>query len=47
MAGRAGVPLTMDDFDHFARKVPVIANLRPSGEFLMEDFFYAVACLPC
>ncbi|WP_439576129.1 L-arabinonate dehydratase [Phreatobacter sp.] len=41
MAGRAGVPLTPDDFDAFSRKVPVIANLRPSGDFLMEDFFYA------
>jgi dihydroxy-acid dehydratase len=41
MAGRAGVALTPDDFDAFSRKVPVIANLRPSGDFLMEDFFYA------
>src|SRR5690606_8511201 len=41
MAGRAGVPLDLDDFDRVARQVPVIANLRPSGEFLMEDFYYA------
>ena len=41
MAGRAGVELTPDDFDTFSRRVPVIANLRPSGNFLMEDFFYA------
>jgi dihydroxy-acid dehydratase len=41
MANRAGVPLTLDDFDTFARKVPVLANLQPSGKFLMEDFFYA------
>ncbi len=41
MAGRAGVSLTPDDFDAFSRKIPVIANLRPSGDFLMEDFFYA------
>ena len=41
MAGRAGVPLTPDDFDAFSRKVPVIANIRPSGGFLMEDFYYA------
>ena len=41
MAGRAGVPLDLDDFDRVAREVPVIANLRPSGEFLMEDFYYA------
>jgi dihydroxy-acid dehydratase len=41
MARRAGVPLTLDDFDRFARSVPVLANLRPSGEYLMEDFYYA------
>jgi dihydroxyacid dehydratase/phosphogluconate dehydratase len=41
MARRAGVELTLDDFDVFARKVRVLANLRPSGEYLMEDFFYA------
>jgi dihydroxy-acid dehydratase len=41
MANRAGVSVTLDDFDAFARKVPVLANLRPSGAFLMEDFFYA------
>jgi dihydroxy-acid dehydratase len=41
MARRAEVPLSLDDFDAFARKVRVLANLRPSGEYLMEDFFYA------
>ncbi len=41
MAGRAGVPLDLDDFDRVARAVPVIANLRPSGDYLMEDFYYA------
>ena len=41
MAGRAGVPLDLDDFDRVARQVPVIANLRPSGDYLMEDFHYA------
>ncbi len=41
MAGRAGVELSMADFDAYSRKVPVIANIRPSGEYLMEDFFYA------
>jgi dihydroxy-acid dehydratase len=41
MARRASVPLTLDDFDAFAKTVPVIANIRPSGEYLMEDFFYA------
>ncbi|HET7714377.1 MAG TPA: L-arabinonate dehydratase [Bauldia sp.] len=41
LAGRAGVPLNLDDFDRVGREVPVIANLRPSGEYLMEDFYYA------
>jgi dihydroxy-acid dehydratase len=41
MAGRAGIDLTLADFDRVAREVPVIANIRPSGAFLMEDFFYA------
>ena len=41
MARRAGVPITLQDFDDFAQKVPVIANVRPSGEWLMEDFFIA------
>ena len=41
MARRAGVALTLDDLDAVARKVPVLANLFPSGEGLMEDFYYA------
>ncbi len=41
MAGRAGVALDLDDFDAVSRRVPVLANLRPSGEYLMEDFYYA------
>ncbi|WP_204330610.1 dihydroxy-acid dehydratase domain-containing protein, partial [Proteus mirabilis] len=42
MARRAGVDITLDDFDKASRKVPVIANVRPSGDtYLMEDFFYA------
>jgi len=41
MAGRAGVPLTMDRFDELSATTPVLANLRPSGEFLMEDLFDA------
>jgi dihydroxy-acid dehydratase len=41
MARRAGIPLTLDRFDELARQVPVLANVRPSGAFLMEDFFYA------
>ena len=41
MARRAGHDLTLARFDEISRKVPVIANIRPAGEFLMEDFFYA------
>ena len=41
MAGRAGVALDLARFDTIARRTPVIANLRPTGEFLMEDFHYA------
>jgi dihydroxy-acid dehydratase len=41
MARRAGVSLDMQRFDEISRKVPVIANITPSGKYLMEDFFYA------
>ena len=41
IARRAGVPLDLDRFDALARKVPVLANMRPAGKYLMEDFFYA------
>ncbi len=41
VARRAGVPLTIDRFDELARRTPLLANLRPAGKFLMEDFFYA------
>ena len=42
MAKRAGHKITLADFDAASRKVPVIANIRPSGDqYLMEDFFYA------
>ena len=41
MARRAGVDLTLDDLDAVGRKVPVLANLFPSGDRLMEDFHYA------
>jgi dihydroxy-acid dehydratase len=40
-ARRAGQPVTMDDFDRLSREVPVLANVRPSGKYLMEDFYYA------
>ena len=42
MARRAGHRIGLDDFDEASRRVPVIANIRPSGDrYLMEDFYYA------
>jgi dihydroxy-acid dehydratase len=41
LAGRAGIKLTLDDFDELSKRTPVLANLRPSGRYLMEDFYYA------
>ena len=41
MARRAGLALTLDDLDAMGRRVPVLANLFPSGDRLMEDFHYA------
>ena len=41
VARRAGIPLTIDRFDALARRTPLVANIRPAGKFLMEDFFYA------
>ena len=41
IARRAGVPLTLDRFDQISEQVPVLADLRPSGRFLMEDFHHA------
>lgn len=41
LARRAGVALPMERFDEVGRKVPLIADIRPSGRFLMEDFYYA------
>jgi dihydroxy-acid dehydratase len=42
MSRRAGHPVTLDDFDAASRRIPVIANIRPSGSrYLMEDFYYA------
>src|SRR5438477_12993291 len=41
MAKRAGTQISLSDFDRISREVPVIANVRPSGAYLMEDFFYA------
>ncbi len=41
IAGRAGVPLELDDFDRLAHDLPLLVDLQPSGRFLMEDFYYA------
>ncbi len=42
MSRRAGCAVSLDDFDALSRTVPVLANIRPSGDqYLMEDFYYA------
>ncbi|TBN42713.1 dihydroxy-acid dehydratase [Paracoccus subflavus] len=41
IAGRVGVDITLDDWDRCGRDVPTIVNLMPSGQYLMEEFFYA------
>ncbi len=41
IAGRLGIDLTLDDFDAAGRGVPVLANLQPSGTYLMDDLFRA------
>ena len=41
MAGRAGIKITLDRFDEFSKRTPMLANIRPSGKYLMEDFYYA------
>jgi len=42
LSRRAGFPLVLDDFHAAGKRVPVLANIRPSGsQYLMEDFFYA------
>ena len=41
IAGRVGIDLTLDDWDRLGRDVATIVNLMPSGEYLMEEFFYA------
>jgi dihydroxy-acid dehydratase len=41
MAGRAGATLDLDRFDALSRRTPFLANIRPSGQYLMEDFYYA------
>jgi dihydroxy-acid dehydratase len=41
LAGRCGLKLELPKFDEISQRVPVLANIRPSGAFLMEDFYYA------
>ncbi len=41
IAGRMGVELKLEDFDKIGSKIPLLANLKPSGKYLMEDFYYA------
>ncbi|MEI9942901.1 MAG: IlvD/Edd family dehydratase [Chitinophagaceae bacterium] len=41
IAGRLGVELDLEDFDKIGSKVPLLVNLKPSGKYLMEDFYYA------
>ena len=41
IAGRLGVKLTLDDFDRIGSRIPLLVNLQPAGEFLMEDLFRA------
>ena len=41
LAGRIGVDLKLEDFDHFGSDMPLLLNLMPSGKYLMEDFYYA------
>src|SRR3990170_6558329 len=41
LAGRVGVPLPLARFDELSKTTPLLVNLRPSGKYLMEDFFYA------
>jgi dihydroxy-acid dehydratase len=41
VAGRVGVPLTVDDFERLGSEMPCLVNLQPSGRYLMEDFCYA------
>ena len=41
IAGRLGISLTLEDWDNLGREIPCLVNLMPSGEYLMEDFYYA------
>ena len=41
LAGRLGVPLALEDWDRLGSHLPCLVNLKPSGQYLMEDFYYA------
>jgi dihydroxy-acid dehydratase len=41
MAGRAGIKLPLERFDELSRSTPTLADMKPSGKYLMEDFYYA------
>ena len=41
LARRAGIALELDRFDELSRRTPLLANIRPAGKYLMEDFYYA------
>ncbi len=41
MAGRAGIPIALERFEEIGQRTPYLVNMRPSGEYLMEDFYYA------
>ncbi|WP_276359828.1 IlvD/Edd family dehydratase [Daejeonella sp. H1SJ63] len=41
IAGRIGVPLELKEFDPISAPIPLLANLQPSGQFFMEDLYYA------
>ena len=41
IAGRIGVELDLADFDKIGSKIPLLVNMKPSGKYLMEDFYYA------
>jgi L-arabonate dehydrase len=41
IAGRIGVELSLEDFDRLSANIPLLVNLQPSGNYFMEDFYYA------
>ena len=46
VAGRAGVDLLLERFDQFSRDTPLLASVRPSGQFHMEELYEAGGCPP-